>query len=138
MAPFLRINSAYCADGRKEIRRSRFANVTLNSPVSVLTISTVTGRHVPFQGCDRRKLTRDRRIMATSIRMAHACGSMFLAVGVLAATSAAAENGGKIGPALETVKAFGDDFRLVGIGVSAKAGCSRRHCSFALPHGRGR
>jgi hypothetical protein len=27
---------------------------------------------------------------------------------------------GKVGPPLETVKAFGDDFRLVGIGVSAK------------------
>ena len=32
--------------------------------------------------------------------------------------TAAAENGDKIGPPLETVKAFGDDFRLVGIGVS--------------------
>ena len=50
-----------------------------------------------------------------------ACGSMFLAVGgMLAATPAAAENGGKIGPPLETVKEFGDDFRLVGIGVSAE------------------
>ncbi|MEH2545173.1 sugar lactone lactonase YvrE [Bradyrhizobium sp. AZCC 2262] len=58
--------------------------------------------------------------MATRIRMAHACGSMFLAVGVLATTPAAAEDGGKIGPPLETVKAFGDDFRLVGIGVSAE------------------
>jgi sugar lactone lactonase YvrE len=45
---------------------------------------------------------------------------MFLAVGVLATTPAAAEDGGKIGPPLETVKAFGDDFRLVGIGVSAE------------------
>jgi sugar lactone lactonase YvrE len=58
--------------------------------------------------------------MATRIRMAHACGSMFLAIGMLAATPAAAENDGKIGPPLETVKAFGDDFRLVGIGVSAE------------------
>ena len=58
--------------------------------------------------------------MATRIRMAHACGSMLLAVGVLATTPAAAEDGGKIGPPLETVKAFGDDFRLVGIGVSAE------------------
>jgi sugar lactone lactonase YvrE len=52
--------------------------------------------------------------------MARACGSMFLAVGVLATTPAAAEDGGKVGPPLEIVKAFGDDFRLVGIGVSAE------------------
>jgi sugar lactone lactonase YvrE len=49
-----------------------------------------------------------------------------LAAGVFMATAAAAQppqapqNPGKIGPPLETVKAFGDDFRLVGIGVSAK------------------
>jgi sugar lactone lactonase YvrE len=58
--------------------------------------------------------------MATRTRMARACGSMVLAVGMLAATPGAAENGGKIGPPLETVKEFGDDFRLVGIGVSAE------------------
>jgi sugar lactone lactonase YvrE len=52
--------------------------------------------------------------------MARACGSAFLAAGVLATVPAAAENTGKIGPPLETVKAFGDDFRLVGIGVSAE------------------
>ncbi len=52
--------------------------------------------------------------------MARACGSIFLAAGVLAAIPAAAENGAKIGPPLEIVKAFGDDFRLVGIGVSAE------------------
>jgi sugar lactone lactonase YvrE len=52
--------------------------------------------------------------------MARACGSAFLAAGVLATVPAAAENAGKIGPPLETVKAFGDDFRLVGIGVSAE------------------
>jgi sugar lactone lactonase YvrE len=51
---------------------------------------------------------------------------MMLAVGALAVTSAAAQtpkapqNPGKVGPPLETVKAFGDDFRLVGIGVSAR------------------
>jgi sugar lactone lactonase YvrE len=45
---------------------------------------------------------------------------MFLVVGVLATTPAAAEDGGKAGPPLEIVKAFGDDFRLVGIGVSAE------------------
>ena len=49
-----------------------------------------------------------------------------LTAGMLTATAAAAQppqapqNPGKIGPPLETVKAFGDDFRLVGIGVSAK------------------
>ena len=58
--------------------------------------------------------------MATTTRMARACGSTFLALSVLAATPAAAENGGKIGPPLEIVKAFGNDFRLVGIGVSAE------------------
>jgi sugar lactone lactonase YvrE len=58
--------------------------------------------------------------MATRIRMARACGSMFLAAGVLVAVPAAAEKAGKIGPPLQTVKAFGDDFRLVGIGVSAE------------------
>jgi sugar lactone lactonase YvrE len=55
--------------------------------------------------------------------MVRACGGIFLAVGVLAASPAAAENAGhagKVGPPLETVKAFGDDFRLVGIGVSAE------------------
>lgn len=58
--------------------------------------------------------------MATRTRIARACGSILLAAGVLAAIPAAAENAGKIGPPLETVKAFGDDFRLVGIGVSAE------------------
>ena len=58
--------------------------------------------------------------MATRTRMACLCGGTFLALGVLAAIPAAAENGGKVGPSLEAVKAFGDDFRLVGIGVSAE------------------
>ncbi|MDB5520117.1 MAG: hypothetical protein JWQ17_6875 [Tardiphaga sp.] len=58
--------------------------------------------------------------MATRTRMARACRSIFLATGVLTAVPAAAENVGKIGPPLETVKAFADDFRLVGIGVSAE------------------
>jgi sugar lactone lactonase YvrE len=58
--------------------------------------------------------------MATRTRMARACGSIVLAAGVLAVVPAAAENAAKIGPPLETVKAFGDDFRLVGIGVSAE------------------
>src|SRR5437879_7293544 len=62
-------------------------------------------------------------LMAMRTRMVRVCGSIFLAVGVLAAGPAAAENAGhagKVGPPLETVKAFGDDFRLVGIGVSAE------------------
>ncbi|HVJ55930.1 MAG TPA: L-dopachrome tautomerase-related protein [Aliidongia sp.] len=37
---------------------------------------------------------------------------------MLSATPAMAQTPAKIGPPLETVKAFGDDFRLVGIGVS--------------------
>jgi sugar lactone lactonase YvrE len=51
---------------------------------------------------------------------------IFLAAVMLAAAPAVAQppkapqNPGKVGPPLETVKAFGDDFRLVGIGVSAK------------------
>jgi sugar lactone lactonase YvrE len=47
---------------------------------------------------------------------------MFAAVPAAAQNPAKAniENPGKIGPPLETVKAFEDDFRLVGIGVSAK------------------
>ena len=55
--------------------------------------------------------------MATTTRTAAASVFVFLA-GVLAGVPVAAQN--KIGPALQTVKAFGDDFRLVGIGVSAK------------------
>jgi sugar lactone lactonase YvrE len=58
--------------------------------------------------------------MATKIRMARASVRIFLAAGVLAAVPAAAQNPGKVGPPLETVKTFGDDFRLVGIGASAK------------------
>ena len=38
----------------------------------------------------------------------------------LVAAPAAAQNPGKVGSPLETVKAFEDDFRLVGIGVSAE------------------
>jgi len=48
--------------------------------------------------------------------------SIGLAVGILAAAqnSGEAQESGKVGPPLEIVKTFGDDFRLVGIGVSAK------------------
>ena len=54
--------------------------------------------------------------------LARASVSIFLAAGVLAAAQdyAEARDSAKVGPPLETVKAFGDDFRLVGIGVSAK------------------
>ena len=64
--------------------------------------------------------------MATTTSKAGAAIGILLAAGVLAAAPAAAQsfadiqNPGKVGPPLETVKAFGDDFRLVGIGVSAK------------------
>jgi sugar lactone lactonase YvrE len=48
--------------------------------------------------------------------------SIFLAAGFLAAgqDSGEAQDSGKVGPPLETVKTFGDDFQLVGIGVSAQ------------------
>jgi sugar lactone lactonase YvrE len=63
--------------------------------------------------------------MVTRTRAARGSVSIFLVAGALAATPAAAQNSdkansGKVGPPLETVKAFSDDFRLVGIGVSAK------------------
>jgi sugar lactone lactonase YvrE len=54
--------------------------------------------------------------------LARASVSVVLAAGILAAApeSGVAQPSGKVGPSLETVKTFGDDFRLVGIGVSAK------------------
>jgi sugar lactone lactonase YvrE len=54
--------------------------------------------------------------------LARASVGIFLAMGSLAATQQAgkAQESGKVGPPLETVKTFGNDFRLVGIGVSAK------------------
>jgi len=54
--------------------------------------------------------------------LARAFVSVLLAAGILTAgqNSGEAQDIGKIGPPLETVKEFGDDFRLVGIGVSAK------------------
>ena len=64
--------------------------------------------------------------MATTTSKAGAAIGFLLAAGVLAAAPAVAQgfadiqNPGKVGPPLETVKTFGDDFRLVGIGVSAK------------------
>jgi sugar lactone lactonase YvrE len=60
--------------------------------------------------------------MATRTMLARASISIFLAAGILAAAQASGEPqaSGHVGPPLETVKAFGDDFRLVGIGVSAK------------------
>jgi sugar lactone lactonase YvrE len=60
--------------------------------------------------------------MAARTLLARASVSIFLAVSILAAAQnrGEAQEAGKIGPPLETVKAFGDEFRLVGIGVSAK------------------
>jgi sugar lactone lactonase YvrE len=60
--------------------------------------------------------------MATTTILARASIRVFLAAGLLMAPRdfAQAQDAGKVGPPLETVKAFGDDFRLVGIGVSAE------------------
>jgi sugar lactone lactonase YvrE len=60
--------------------------------------------------------------MATRTKLAGASVGIFLAAGILAAAQASgqAQASGHVGPPLETVKAFGDDFRLVGIGVSAE------------------
>jgi sugar lactone lactonase YvrE len=45
---------------------------------------------------------------------------ILVAACAFAAAPSAAQNAGKVGPPLEVVKAFEDDFRLVGIGVSSK------------------
>jgi sugar lactone lactonase YvrE len=60
--------------------------------------------------------------MATRTTLVRASVSILLAAGFLAAVqnSGQAQDTGKVGPLLETVKTFDDDFRLVGIGVSAK------------------
>jgi hypothetical protein len=60
--------------------------------------------------------------MGRRTTLARASVGIFLAMGSLVATQQAgeAQEAGKVGPPLETVKTFGDDFRLVGIGVSAK------------------
>jgi sugar lactone lactonase YvrE len=54
--------------------------------------------------------------------LARASVFLFLATGSLAAAQEVgeAQESRKAGPPLETVKTFGDDFRLVGLGVSAK------------------
>jgi sugar lactone lactonase YvrE len=57
--------------------------------------------------------------MVTRSRIARASIIILMTAGVLAAGPAAAQKSAKVGPPLEVVKAFGDDFRLVGIGVSA-------------------
>jgi|SRR5882724_2841074 hypothetical protein len=51
--------------------------------------------------------------MATRTLLARTSVSIFLAIGILAAAqdSGEAQEAGKVGPPLETVKAFGDDFR---------------------------
>jgi sugar lactone lactonase YvrE len=58
--------------------------------------------------------------MTKAITPACAQLGMVLAAWLLAAAPVAAQDSGKVGPPLETVKAFGDDFRLVGIGASAE------------------
>jgi sugar lactone lactonase YvrE len=60
--------------------------------------------------------------MKTRTTLVRASASIFLAAAILAAAQepGEAKGSGKVGPPLETVKAFGDDFRLVGIGVSAE------------------
>jgi sugar lactone lactonase YvrE len=59
--------------------------------------------------------------MTRKTMSARASVGILLAMGTLAATQAGdAQEPGKVGPPLETVKTFGDDFRLVGIGVSAR------------------
>jgi sugar lactone lactonase YvrE len=58
--------------------------------------------------------------MITENRISGVAFGLFLLTSLLSTAPAAAQDAGKVGPPLETVKAFGDDFRLVGIGVSAK------------------
>jgi hypothetical protein len=60
--------------------------------------------------------------MATRTILARASVGILLVAGVLATArnSVEAKDLSKIGPPLEIVKEFGDDFRLVGIGISAK------------------
>jgi sugar lactone lactonase YvrE len=60
--------------------------------------------------------------MKTRTTLVRASVSIVLTAVILATTPDPIEAriSGKVGPPLETVKAFGDDFRLVGIGVSAK------------------
>jgi sugar lactone lactonase YvrE len=59
--------------------------------------------------------------MATRNMLARLSIGVVLAAGFLVAVqnSGEAQDSGKVGPPLETVKTFGDDFQLVGIGVSA-------------------
>jgi sugar lactone lactonase YvrE len=59
-------------------------------------------------------------LMTTENRMSGRVVGLFLLTSLLSTAPAAAQEASKVGPPLETVKAFGDDFRLVGIGVSAK------------------
>jgi sugar lactone lactonase YvrE len=60
--------------------------------------------------------------MTTRTMLIRASIGIVLAASFLAAAqnSGRAQDSGQVGPLLETVKTFGDDFRLVGIGVSAK------------------
>jgi hypothetical protein len=78
--------------------------------------------HLPIFNCDSVDRYVVGGFMATRTRLARASVSILLAAGILAAAqgSGDAQEAGKVGPTLQTVKTFGDDFRLVGIGVSAK------------------
>jgi sugar lactone lactonase YvrE len=60
--------------------------------------------------------------MKTRTTLVRASVSILLTAVILAATQdpVEARTSGKVGPPLEIVKSFSDDFRLVGIGVSAK------------------
>jgi sugar lactone lactonase YvrE len=75
--------------------------------------------HLPIFNC---RNVAFGEFMKTRAMLARAFVSIFLAAGILVAAqdSGEAQDSGKAGPSLETVKAFGDDFRLVGVGVSAK------------------
>jgi hypothetical protein len=78
--------------------------------------------HLPILNCDSVDRYVVGGFMATRTRLARASVSILLAAGILTAAqdSGDAQEPGKVGPPLETVKTFGDDFRLIGIGVSAE------------------
>ena len=73
-------------------------------------------------GRERLRSIYDGRPMKTRMTLTRASIYLFLAIGLLtaAAESSKAQDFGKVGPPLEIMKTFGDGFRLVGIGVSAK------------------
>src|ERR1700722_17146020 len=80
--------------------------------------------HYPFRIGECRSYDRKvfGELMKTRTVLARVSVGVLLIAGMLAAAqnSVEAKDVSKIGPSLEIVKQFGDDFRLVGIGVSAK------------------